>query len=63
MLITKTKYLVATWLPCLHAKYQTEFSTLLRDIFFSKRRFNSVLKGQYHAVFSNTLKIKKTLFG
>ena len=40
---------------------ETSIGTILRE--FQVATVHEDLKGQYHAVFSNTLKIKKMLFG
>ena len=36
---------------------------ILQGILAFKFKWSKWLKGQYHAIFSNTLKVEKTLFG
>ena len=43
--------------------FKNEFDQPRFHFEFDSSAINKKLKGQYHAIFSNTLKIEKTLFG
>ena len=63
-LIRKTVHLEkeCVWVSMTYNSVQA-LSSVLRILSFVKNIVKFTLKGQYHAIFSNTLKIEKTLFG